>query len=64
MSYPISIPAQLPRTLPRLLIPGLAAATLAVGMPGFAAAHDAKPTAARPEGWSYPFAVPSDNDRR
>ncbi len=64
MSYLLSIPAQRLRTLPRLLIPGFAAATLAVGMPGFAAAHDAKPTAARPQGWSYPFACCSGYDCR
>ena len=64
MSYLFSIPAQLPRTLPKVLIPGIAAATLAVGMSGFAAAHDAKPTAARPQGWSYPFACCSGYDCR
>jgi hypothetical protein len=64
MSNRLSIPAQLPRTLPRLLIPGIAAATLALGMSGFAAAHDAIPTAARPQGWSYPFACCSGYDCR
>jgi hypothetical protein len=33
-------------------------------MSGFAAAHDAKPTAARPQGWSYPFACCSGYDCR
>jgi hypothetical protein len=33
-------------------------------MPGLAAAHDAKPTAARPQGWSYPFACCSGYDCR
>ena len=64
MSYRTSIPAQGPRTLPRLLISGFAAAILAVGMPGPAAAHDAKPTAARPQGWSYPFSCCSGYDCR
>ena len=64
MSYHTSIPAQGPRTLPRLLISGFAAAILAVGMPGPAAAHDAKPTAARPQGWSYPFSCCSGYDCR
>ena len=64
MSYHTSIPAQRPRTLPRLLISGFAAAILAAGMPGPAAAHDAKPTAARPQGWSYPFSCCSGYDCR
>ena len=64
MSYHTSIPAQGPRTLPSLLISGFAAAILAVGMPGPAAAHDAKPTAARPQGWSYPFSCCSGYDCR
>ena len=64
MSYHPSIPASRPWTLTRLLIPGFAAATLAVGMPGLAGAHDAKPTAARPQGWSYPFSCCSGYDCR
>ena len=64
MSYQTSIPAQGLRTLPRLLISGIAAAVLAVGMSGPAAAHDAKPTATMPQGWSYPFACCSGYDCR
>lgn len=61
MSYLPSIPDR-HWTLSRF--PGLAAALLAVGMPGLAAAHDAKPTAARPQGWSYPFSCCSGYDCR
>lgn len=66
MSDCSGIPAQ--RLVPRLLIaglfvPGIAAAILTVGM-SFAVAHDAKPTAARPKGWSYPFSCCSGYDCR
>jgi hypothetical protein len=64
MSYHQSILSQRLTTLPGLLIQGFAAATLAAGMAGSAAAHDAKPTAARPQGWSYPFACCSGYDCR
>ncbi|HEY6633401.1 MAG TPA: hypothetical protein VIZ90_18265 [Rhizobiaceae bacterium] len=70
MSYRFCSPARRPWSLPkpciseRLCIPALAAAVLAVGLVGAAAAHDAKPTAARPQGWSYPFACCSGIDCR
>jgi hypothetical protein len=64
MSYHLSSPAQRPKILPRLLIQGFAAAILAAGTAGFASAHDAKPTAARPQGWSYPFSCCSGYDCR
>jgi hypothetical protein len=64
MSYHPSIPAQRPWKFQRLSIPGIAAVILAAGMPGIAAAHDAKPTAARPQGWSYPFSCCSGYDCR
>lgn len=60
MSYHSSIPT----TLPRLPILGFAAAFLAVGMAMPAAAHDAIPTAAKPQGWSYPFSCCSGYDCR
>jgi hypothetical protein len=63
MSDHRSIPAQR-LGIPSLLISAFAAAILAVGMPGISAAHDAKPTAARPQGWSYPFACCSGYDCR
>jgi hypothetical protein len=67
MSDRSGIPAQ--RPVPRLSItgllkPGIAAAILATGMSGLALAHDAKPTAARPQGWSYPFSCCSGYDCR
>ncbi len=61
MSHHTSIPAQGPS---RLLISGFAAAILAAGMAGPAVAHDAKPTAAKPQGWSYPFSCCSGYDCR
>ena len=64
MSYHPSIPAQRPTNLPRLLIPGFAVAIVAAGMASSAAAHDAKPTSARPQGWSYPFSCCSGYDCR
>jgi hypothetical protein len=67
MSDRSGTPAQ--RPVPRLSItgllkPGIAAAILATGMSGLALAHDAKPTAARPQGWSYPFSCCSGYDCR
>jgi hypothetical protein len=67
MSERSGTPAQ--RPVPRLSItgllkPGIAAAILATGMSGLALAHDAKPTAARPQGWSYPFSCCSGYDCR
>lgn len=64
MSYHASIPTQRLRILPSLLISGLAAAMLAAGQPVMAFAHDAKPTAARPQGWSYPYSCCSGYDCR
>ena len=65
MSYHASMPAPASRTLPSLLIPCFAAAALAAGMRSApAAAHDAKPTAAKPQGWSYPFSCCSGYDCR
>ncbi|RLP25389.1 hypothetical protein D8676_13260 [Mesorhizobium sp. YM1C-6-2] len=67
MSDRSGTPAQ--RPVPRLSItgllkPGIAAAILATGMSSLALAHDAKPTAARPQGWSYPFSCCSGYDCR
>lgn len=64
MPYNASVPTQRRRTFPSLLVPALAAVTLAAGMSGIAFAHDAKPTSARPQGWSYPFACCSGYDCR
>jgi hypothetical protein len=64
MSEHSNCPAQGLQLLQRLLILAFAAAALAAVVPGIAAAHDAKPTAARPQGWSYPFACCSGYDCR
>jgi hypothetical protein len=64
MSEHSNSPAQGLQLLQNLLILAFAAAALAAVMPGIAAAHDAKPTAARPQGWSYPFACCSGYDCR
>lgn len=64
MSYHPNTPFQRFPGLPRLLISGFAAVMLAAGPAGVAAAHDAKPTAARPQGWSYPYACCSGYDCR
>ena len=64
MSEHSNSPAQGLHLLQRLLILAFAAAALAAVVPGIAAAHDAKPTAARPQGWSYPFACCSGYDCR
>jgi hypothetical protein len=58
------MPASASRTLPKFLISHIAAAALAAGMAMPAAAHDAKPTAARPQGWKYPFSCCSGYDCR
>ena len=64
MSRHSSMPSQRLITPQRLLIQGFAAAVMAAGMAGSAAAHDAKPTAARPQGWSYPYSCCSGYDCR
>jgi hypothetical protein len=64
MSEHSNSPVQGLQLLQNLLILAFAAAALAAVMPGIAAAHDAKPTAARPQGWSYPFACCSGYDCR
>lgn len=64
MSEHSNSPAQGLQLLQNLLILAFAAAALAAVTPGIAAAHDAKPTAARPQGWSYPFACCSGYDCR
>ena len=64
MSYHARMPAPASRTLQKLLIPHIAVVALAAGMAAPAAAHDAKPTAARPQGWSYPFSCCSGYDCR
>jgi hypothetical protein len=56
-----SNPASIPR---KLLMSGFVIAALAAGISSPAAAHDAVPTAARPNGWSYPFACCSGYDCR
>lgn len=62
MSYCPSDPAC--RALQKLLVPWLTAIAFAAGASLPAAAHDAKPTAAKPRGWSYPFACCSGYDCR
>ena len=64
MSEHSNSPTQGLQFLQKLLILAFAAAALAAVVPGIAAAHDAKPTAARPQGWSYPFACCSGYDCR
>lgn len=64
MSYHACMPASASRTLPKFLISHIAVAALAAGMAMPAAAHDAKPTAARPQGWKYPFSCCSGYDCR
>jgi hypothetical protein len=58
------MPARRRRTLPIFVRIGIAAAALAAGTSGPAAAHDALPTAAKPNGWSYPFSCCSGYDCR
>lgn len=41
-----------------------ASSFLLMASPGIALAHDALPTAAKPEGWSYPFSCCSGYDCR
>ena len=49
------------QTVGQLLLPLCAACVIAVlSVP--ALAHDAKPTAAKPQGWSYPFACCANYD--
>ncbi|RWO94780.1 MAG: hypothetical protein EOQ98_29350 [Mesorhizobium sp.] len=60
-------PASAVQTARRLLnsiiaVVALTAATMTFAVP--ALAHDAKPTAARPQGWSYPFSCCSGYDCR
>ena len=61
MSNHAKIPAT--RALRNLFIPYFAATALAaISLP--AAAHDAQPTAAKPQGWKYPFSCCSGFDCR
>ena len=64
MSDRARIPAQAGRTFHMLIASGFAAAALAGGVCAPAAAHDAEPTAAKPQGWSYPFACCAGYDCR
>lgn len=64
MSYHTCMPAPASRTLHKLLIPHIAFVALAAGMAAPATAHDAIPTAAKPQGWSYPFSCCSGYDCR
>jgi len=49
----------------RLLFSLFATAMFAIALPMSSAfAHDAKPTAAKPQGWSYPFACCANYDCR
>ncbi|MER9343112.1 hypothetical protein NKI41_20380 [Mesorhizobium sp. M0601] len=60
-------PAPVARTARRLLNSLVAAVVLIAAAIPFAAsalAHDAKPTAAMPQGWSYPFSCCSGYDCR
>ena len=63
MSYQARMPASARRTSRILIIPTLAC-ILTAGIFAPAAAHDAKPTAAKPLGWSYPFSCCSGYDCR
>ena len=63
MSYQTRMPAAASRTLHKFLIPHIAVA-LAAGLAMPAAAHDAIPTAAKPQGWKYPFSCCSGFDCR
>ena len=59
-----SMPSPASRAFRKFLIPHIAGAALAASMALPVAAHDAKPTAARPQGWSYPFSCCSGYDCR
>ncbi|OHV88381.1 hypothetical protein [Mesorhizobium sp. ORS 3428] len=61
MSVAKSRSAQAARSAGRLLFPLLATVGVAM-LTATAAAHDAKPTAALPQGWSYPFACCANYD--
>jgi hypothetical protein len=63
MSYHARMPAAASRTLHKFLIPHIAV-VLAAGLAMPAAAHDAIPTAAKPQGWKYPFSCCSGFDCR
>ena len=63
MSAAISRSAQAVRPAGRLLFSLLAAVAVAA-LTTTAVAHDAKPTAAMPQGWSYPFACCANYDCR
>jgi hypothetical protein len=64
MSYHATTPAPAGRILHKLLIPTFTAAVLAAGAGAPVAAHDAMPTSAKPQGWSYPFSCCSGYDCR
>ncbi|CDX11276.1 conserved exported hypothetical protein [Mesorhizobium sp. ORS 3324] len=61
MSVAKSRSAQAVRSAGRLLFPLSAAVGVAM-LTATAGAHDAKPTAALPQGWSYPFACCANYD--
>lgn len=63
MSYQTRMPASARRMSQVLIIPTLVC-ILTAGAFAPAVAHDAKPTAARPLGWSYPFSCCSGYDCR
>ena len=62
MSQSRSFPAI--RTFHRFIVAAMAASALFAAALAAASAHDAKPTAAKPQGWSYPFACCSGIDCR
>ena len=63
MSHHARMPAAASRTLHKFLIPHIAV-VLAAGLAMPAAAHDAIPTSAKPQGWKYPFSCCSGFDCR
>ena len=63
MSAAIARSAQAVRPAGRLLFSLLTIGVIAV-LTAPALAHDAKPTAAKPQGWSYPFACCANYDCR
>ena len=65
MSYHAKNPVRASRTIHKLFISCcVVAAGAIIAMSAPAAAHDAKPTAAKPQGWKYPFSCCSGYDCR
>lgn len=65
MSYhPTPRPHAPPRSQNRAVTLLAATAAIVVAMAAPASAHDAKPTAAKPQGWKYPFSCCSGYDCR